>query len=219
MKIKDLHPADRPREKLIKLGSNRLKNAELLAILINTGIPGKNSLELAEQILTKYSLNQFLELDYETLVKLPGINEAKACKILAISELNRRNKPTKILKISDSKTAAAQFIELKNMKKEYLAALYLNTQNEIIWKETISIGILDATTIHPREIFEPAIRYLASSVLIAHNHPSGETKPSRSDIDVTKQIQEAAKVISIDLLDHLIITKEEYFSFKDEGLL
>ena len=219
MRLKEIHPVDRPREKLISLGAQRLKNSELLAILINTGVAGHNSLEIAEQILTKYSLTEFCNLDYSELIKLTGINQAKACKILATKELLSRNKPRINLPISDSKTAFSQFSDLRNMEKEYLSAIYLNIHNEIIWKETLSIGILDATTIHPREVFEPAIRYLASSLIIAHNHPSNNPNPSTPDIEITHQLIEAGKILGIELLDHLVICKDNYFSFKDNNLI
>jgi DNA repair protein RadC len=221
MKIKELHPSDRPREKLIRIGSQRLKNNELLAILINIGTPGKNAIELATEILKTHSLDEFFNLNYDNLIKLPGINQAKACQFLAIKELVSRNQKTdtKTIQIDESKTAAIYFEELRLLKKERLMVLYLNVHNEVIWKETITIGTVEATTIHPREVFEPAVRYLASSIVLAHNHPSGDTTPSKADLETTKQIVQAGKILGIEVLDHLIVSKDGYFSFEDNKLL
>ncbi|MEM1312279.1 MAG: DNA repair protein RadC [Patescibacteria group bacterium] len=221
MKIKDLHPSDRPREKLIKLGSKRLTNKELLAIIINIGSKGKNALELAFEILQDLSLPEFFEIDYENLVKLPGINQAKACQIIAIKELIERNQKTdnSAIQIQESKIAAIYFEDLRQSKKERVMVLYLNVHNEVIWKETITIGTVETTLIHPRDIFEPAVRYLASGIVIAHNHPGGDISPSEADIKTTEQIVQAGKILGIEVLDHLIITKKGYFSFKDEMML
>jgi DNA repair protein RadC len=221
MKIKDLHPSDRPREKLIRIGSQRLKNNELLAILINVGTQGKNAVEIATEILKNHNLNEFFDLNYENLIKLPGINQAKACQFLAIKELMSRNQKAEsnIIQIEESKTAAIYFEGLRLLKKERLMVLYLNIHNEVIWKETITIGTIESTTIHPREVFEPAVRYLASSVILAHNHPSGDYHPSSADLETTSQIVQAGKIMGIEVLDHLIITKDGYFSFQDHKLL
>ncbi len=220
MKIKDLHPVDRPREKLIKLGASRLTNQELIAILINTGIKGKSALEIANQILKKYSVKEFLELDYSSLIQIAGINEAKACKILAVKELVDRDKKSanKPLEVNSPEIAAGFFHEIKNLKKEHFLVLYLNIHNELIWKEIISVGILDSVPIHPREIFEPAIRYLASSVIIGHNHPSGDVNPSTADLNITKQIAAAGDIIGIEVVDHIIVSKDNFFSFKNHNL-
>ncbi len=217
MKIKDLHSSERPREKLMKLGASRLKNSELLAILIDTGLPGKSAVEIAEEVFSKNSLLDFWDFSLETLLKIPGINVAKACRLLAAKEFTQRinKQKTSKLQLTDPKLVVAFLSDLRRYKKEHLVALYLNINSEIIWQETISIGVLDETLVHPREVFEPAIRYLAAGIILAHNHPSDDANPSESDILVTKNLVAAGQILSIEILDHLIVTKDDFSSLKE----
>ena len=221
-KIKDLPKILRPREKLVSKGPKNLKDEELLAILLRTGRKGKNVLEIAKQILRKCSKKRLLQMRYEDLTKIEGINKAKACTILAAAELVQR-----ALKVKDetlpivhsTRDIVAQVSNLRNRTREHFVALYLNARKELVFKKCIFIGTLDANIIHPREIFEHALLHHAASIILAHNHPSGDSKPSEADLRITKQISQAGKIMGVDVLDHVIITKSEVFSFKEQRLI
>ena len=222
MKIKDLPKSDRPREKLIAKGAENLKDSELLAILLRIGRAGKNVIEIASQILTKHSKKRLLQMTYEDLVKISGIDSAKATTLLAAFELSKRamevddsNLPV----ISTPKDVVAQLTELRHNKKEHFVALYLNARNQLVHKETISMGTLNANLVHPREVFEPALKHSAAGIMVAHNHPSGDPKPSEDDLEITKRLVEAGKMMGVELLDHVIIATNNHFSFKEEKLL
>jgi len=214
-KIKDLPKHEMPREKLIEKGAGGLKNSELLAILLRTGIEGKNVLEVAEGILRKYPMKKMLSLDFETISEIKGIGPAKATHLLAAFELTKRAldvDDNNLATINSAKDAVAQLQELRNAKKEHFVVLYLNARNQLIHKETISIGTLNASLVHPREVFKPAIEHLAVSIIIAHNHPSGETSPSEADIALTNRLSDAGRLIGIELRDSLIITNNSFAS-------
>ena len=222
-RIKDLPKVERPRERLISKGPENLKDEELLAILLRTGREGKNVLDLAKQILSKYSKKRILKLNYEDLIKIKGINSAKACTILAAIELVKR-----ALKIQDetlpiihsTKDVVAQAVYLRDKTREHLMTIYLNARNEMVWKkQSTFIGTLNASIVHPREIFAEALRQNAASIILVHNHPSGDPEPSEDDLEITKRIIEAGKIMGIDVLDHIIITKTKTFSFKENKLL
>jgi len=222
-RIKDLPKVDRPREKLILKGAQNLKDEELLAVLIGTGREGKNVIEVAKQILRKYSKKRLLKLTYNDLSKIKGIGPAKACTILASVELVKR-----ALKIGEAtlpvirstKDVIAQAVYLRNKTREHLMAIYLNARNEMVWKkQSTFIGTLNANLVHPREIFAEALKQNAASVILVHNHPSGDAEPSEDDLAITKRIQEAGKIMGIDVLDHVIIAKTKVFSFKENKLI
>ena len=222
MKIKDLPKSDRPREKLIAKGAENLKDPELLAILLRTGKVGKNVIEIASQILGKYSKKRLLQMTYEDLSKISGIDSAKATTLLAAFELSKRAlevNDTNLPTIVTPKDVVAQLTDLRHNKKEHFVALYLNARNQLVHKETISMGTLNANLVHPREVFEPAVRYLAAQVVIAHNHPSGDPKPSDADLEITKRLAEAGKMMGIEVVDHIIVTKNSFLSFKEEHLI
>jgi len=220
--IHDLPKVERPREKLISKGTQNLKDEELLAILLRTGREGKNVLDVARQILRKYSKKRLLKLKYEDLIKIKGIDSAKACTILAAIELVKRalkiGEET-LPKIESVKDVIAQFSYLRDKTREHLAALYLNARNEVIFKKHLFVGTLDANIAHPREIFSHALIQNAASIILVHNHPSGDPEPSKADLEITKRIVEAGKIMGIDVLDHIIITKNKIFSFKERKLI
>lgn len=222
MKLKNLPKIERPREKLIQKGTQNLRDEELLAILLRTGREGKNVLEVAKQILRKYSKKRLLKLKYEDLIKIKGINSAKACTILAAVELIKRaleiGEET-LPVIQSTKDVIAQFTYLRDKSREHLAALYLNARNEMVYKKHLFVGTLNANLVHPREIFEYALIGNAASVILVHNHPSGDAEPSQDDLAITKRIHEAGKIMGIDVLDHVIITKNKAFSFKEKRLI
>jgi len=220
--IRELPKVERPREKLIQKGTQNLKDEELLAILLRTGVEGKSAIQTAKQILNKYSKKRLLRLSYEDLIKIKGIGPAKACTILAAIELVKRalkiGEET-LPKIQSIKDVIAQFSYLREKTREHLAALYLNARNEVVFKKHIFVGTLDANIAHPREIFEQALTNHASAVILVHNHPSGDPEPSKADLEITKRIVEAGKIMGIDVLDHIIITKTKAFSFKEKKLI
>ena len=220
--IREMPKVERPREKLIEKGPENLKDEELLAILLRTGTKEKNVLNLARQILRKFSKKKFLKLKYQDLIKIKGVNSAKATTILAAIELTKRilgvGEET-LPKIESVKDVVAQFSYLREKQREHLAALYLNARNEMIHKKHLFVGTLDANICHPREIFEHALNHNAASVILVHNHPSGDAEPSKADLEITKRIIEAGKIMGIDVLDHIIIAKNKVFSFKEKGLM
>jgi len=222
MKIKDLPKVDRPREKLIAKGAENLKDSELLAILLRTGLAGKNVIEMASQILTKQSKKRLLQMTYEDLLKVKGIDSAKATTLLAAFELAKRAmevNDTNLSTINNANDAAAQLTDIRNRKKEHFVVLYLNAKNQLVHKETISMGTLNVNLVHPREVFEPALKHSAAQIVVAHNHPSGSPEPSEDDIEITKRLTEAGKIMGVEIMDHVIVAKNGHFSFKEEKLL
>ncbi len=223
MRLKNLPKIERPREKLIAKGPENLKDEELLAILLGTGVEGKSAIEVAKQILNKYSKKRLLQLSYDDLAKTKGIGSAKACTILAAQELVKRalkvrDKTLPIIRSTED--VLAQAVYLRDRTREHLMTIYLNARNEMVWKkQSTFVGTLNANLIHPREIFAKALEHNAASVILAHNHPSGDAEPSQDDLKITKRIIEAGKIMGIDVLDHVVITKTKVFSFKDNKLI
>jgi DNA repair protein RadC len=220
--IREMPKVERPREKLIEKGPENLKDEELLAILLRTGTREKSALDLAKQILRKFPKKKFQKLRYEDLIQIKGVDKAKACEILAAIEFTKR-----ILKVGEEtlpkiesiKDVIAQISYLREKTREHLVALYLNARNEVVFKKHLFVGTLDANICHPREIFKHALEKNAASVILVHNHPSGDPTPSKADLEITKRIQEAGKIMGIDVLDHVIISKNKIFSFKEKGLI
>ncbi|MDP1760152.1 MAG: DNA repair protein RadC [Candidatus Woesebacteria bacterium] len=221
-KIKDLPKHKRPREKLFEKGAENLSDTELLAILIRTGRAGKSALDIAKDVLKKYPISKLLTTSVNNLLSIKGVESAKAITIKAALELGQRATGSfnDLLPILDSsKVIVAQLTDLRGKQKEYFIALYLNARNQMIYKETISVGTLTASLVHPQEVFEPAIRHFASSIVIAHNHPSNSLEPSEEDIKLTEKLIQSGTILDIEVLDHIIITDDGYISFKEKGLL
>jgi len=222
MKLKSLPKIERPREKLISKGPQNLKDEELLAILLGTGVKGKNVLEVAKQILNKYSKKRLLKLTYEDLSKIKGIGPAKACIILASIELVKRALEigeATLPKVESVKDVIAQAVYMRDKTREHLMTIFLNARNEMVFKKPMFIGSLNANLVHPREIFQEALKQNAAAVILVHNHPSGDAEPSEADLEITKRIIESGKIMGIDVLDHVIITKNKAFSFKEKKLI
>lgn len=212
-KIKNLPKHEQPREKLIEKGPENLRDTELMAILLGTGIEGKDVMKVSSEILSKYPKKKLLALDYEKLSKIKGIGPAKACLLLAAFELTKRAlevEDNNLPKVDSAKEAVAQLQELRTAKKEHFIALYLNARNQLVHKEIISIGTLDTSLVHPREVFKPALDSLAVSVIVAHNHPSGNLEPSSEDIEITKRLVHAGKILGISVIDHIIMTEDKW---------
>ncbi len=222
MKIKDLPKHKRPREKLAEKGAENLSDVELLAILIRIGRAGRSALDIAMEALKKYPLSKLLTVSKNDLLSIKGIGATKAITIKAALELGQRavGSFNDSLPILDSpKAIVDQLSDLRGKQKEYFMVLYLNARNQLIYKETISVGTLTASLVHPREVLEPAIKYFASSVILAHNHPSNNAEPSKEDILITENMVRAGKIIGIEVLDHLIITTHNYLSFRQKGMI
>jgi len=222
MSIKDLPKHLRPREKLIDRGVENLKDKELLAILLRTGRNGSSALDLGQQILTKTPITKLLDLSYEEIIKMKGIDSGKACTLLASFELTKRalNKFNNALPLIDSpQKAVDQLTDIRTKTKEHFVALYLNARNQLIHREIISIGTLNSSLVHPREVFAPALEHKAASIILAHNHPSGDLSKSAEDQHITDRLIEAGKLLGIDILDHLIITKDNFISFKESSFM
>jgi DNA repair protein RadC len=220
IKIKDMPRAERPREKLIKYGPGKLSSSELLAILLRTGKNGENVINLANKMLKKFKTENLPNISFEELNNYDGIGEAKACQIVACFELGRRLLKGKKAQIYITPEEVwNELKDLRDYKKEYFVIFYLDSRNQEIKRETISIGSLNANLVHPREVFEPAVRNSAAHVILAHNHPSGDFEPSEDDLDITKRLVEAGKILGIEVLDHVVVVKSGFFSFKDKGII
>lgn len=210
---------EKPREKLKRLGVEGLKDEELLALILRTGYKGKNAMGIAKNLLDKYKTKSFIDITYSDLRKIKGIGEAKAAEIVAAIEFAKRCLKKPIGRIKSAEDIIPYVIELRDRKKENFVVLYLNAKNVVIWKEYISIGTLDTSVIHPRDVFAPAIEKKANSLIIVHNHPSGDATSSEDDKNLTKILVKAGEILGIEVLDHIIVTKESFFSFKEEGLI
>jgi DNA repair protein RadC len=218
--IKNIPKVDRPREKLIQYGPEKLSNSELLALLLRSGNKDVNAIELAGKILKKFGAKELPNLNFKDLKKILGLGPAKACEIIACFELGKRLLKDKKAQIFlTPKEIWEELKDLKNHKKEHFVIFYLDSRNQEIKRETISIGSLNANLVHPREVFEPAIRNLAAQIIVAHNHPSGDTTPSEDDLEITKRLIESGKILGIEVIDHIIVAKNDFFSFKERKLI
>jgi len=222
--IKELPKMDRPYEKLEQLGSNILSDAELLAIIIKTGSKNQTSVDLARKILYNEGLDYIKKATFEQLIKIKGVGRVKALQIIALRELNIRMSTFCLNDISSyvsSPTDVSNHLmeRMRFLKKEIFKLLILDSKNKILKEKDISIGSLDQTIVHPREIFYEAIRYMAKSVILVHNHPSGDPTPSKNDITTTKRLIKSGELLGIRVLDHIIIGNGVIYSFKNSGLI
>lgn len=220
IKIKDLELEDRPREKLELFGSKYLSDEELLAIILGTGSKNQNAIELARNVLREIKKQaNFMDISINELMKINGIGLSKASRIVASLELAYRLNLRKNMKVEivDSPEVVANLFmyELRNKLKENFYVLLLNTKNGIISRELISEGTLNSSLVHPREVFKPAIKKSANSIILVHNHPSGNVLPSEDDILITNRLVSAGNILGINVLDHLIIGDGDFFSFKE----
>lgn len=225
--IKQMPETERPREKLCRHGAANLTDAELLALIIGTGSYQETALQLASRLVNMlYSeggLRALLDMTVEELSKLRGMGTAKACKLLASAELTRRiySAPAqKNITIRTPEDAASAVMEdMRYLKKEHFRILLLNVKNHLLAIENISVGSLSASVVHPREIFRIPIKKSAAAIILVHNHPSGDPTPSQEDVNITRRVFEAGKIIGIDVLDHVIIGNGEFTSLKEKGAI
>lgn len=214
--LRDLPPEEKPREKLLAQGPEALTLPELLAIVLQTGTVKEDVMEMASRVIRGYGEDNILaERDPQRLSDSVDVPLLKACIIVAAGELGRRtfDKPESgFTVIRNAKDVYDCLADMRNLPKEYLRGLFLNTHNRVIRNEVISIGTINSSIIHPREVFRPGIESGAAAVILAHNHPSGEAAPSAEDVKITQQLVQAGKILGIRVLDHVIITKDAFAS-------
>lgn len=222
MTIKDLANEERPREKLIKYGVDTLSNIEILAIMLRTGSKKVTALDLASKLLLQAAnLKNLSEYSIEELKAIEGIGNAKATQIKAAFELGRRlssSKDKETIINSPADLAEILIARMGHFKQERFDVVLLDTKNKIIAIKNIFKGSLASTLVHPREVFKFAIKRSSSSIILAHNHPSGDLTASDEDIKLTKRMMEAGKIVGIEVLDHLVIGSESYNSLKNKGI-
>ncbi|MBB6729313.1 RadC family protein [Cohnella zeiphila] len=222
--IREIPQDERPRERMIKQGASALKDAELLAILLGTGTRNESAIRLAERIIQECGgLRRFAESSWDELTQIRGVGPAKSLQLQASIELGRRLARSRLpdmIRISRPQDAADLLMEeLRHLREEHFVCLFLNTKNQVIGRQTLSIGSLNASVVHPREVYRAAIRRSSASILCAHNHPSGDPTPSPEDVSLTRRLAEAGELIGIELLDHLVIGDNRFISLKEAGCL
>lgn len=222
--VRDLPRQERPRERLQKFGAEALSAQELLALVIGRGIPKKSVMNIAQELLTRFgNVKAISQATIEELSQIKGIGLAKAAQIKACFELGKREELEPELKNFDIKDPEAVVkairASIKDKAKEHFKLILLNPRNKIIGISTISIGTLNASLVHPREVFKDAITHSAASVVLAHNHPSGDPEPSEDDLKITKKLVDSGQILGIEVLDHIVIGKNNFCSFKERGLI
>lgn len=222
--IRDVPHEERPRERMKRYGAENLSNTELIAILLRTGIKGQSVIAVSEAIMQKAgSLKDLLEMDLEELSAIKGVGEAKAIQLKAGLELGRRLSRLNVLdrpKISSPQDAAKYMMDaMRFLHQEHFVVLFLNTKNQVIAQETIFVGTLNSSLVHPREVFREGIRKSAASIILLHNHPSGDPTPSKEDLDVTDRLVECGRLLGIEVLDHIVIGDGVFVSLKEKGYM
>ncbi len=218
LRIRDLPAEDKPREKLRKQGPAALRNYELMAVILGRGTKREGILELSQRIMAQYGGQAiFTEGDVGKIEKVLGLSPVQACQVVAAFELGRRmfGRQTEVF-LRSPEEVFEYAKDMARLKQEHLRGLYLDTRNKLIRDEVITIGTLNESLAHPREIFHPAVEVHAAAIILVHNHPSGDPFPSRDDIELTKQIYEASKLMEIEILDHVIIGDRKYYSLKEK---
>ncbi|MBU8879558.1 DNA repair protein RadC [Bacillus sp. FJAT-29790] len=222
--IRDFPQDERPRERFVQNGPQSLSNHELVAILLRTGTKDESVLQLSNRLLTQFEgLRLLKDASLDEITAIKGIGTAKAIQLLTAVEIGRRisNLSYDDRYVIRSPEDGAKYVmnDMRFLSQEHFVCLYLNTKNQVLHKQTVFIGSLNASIVHPREVFKEAFRRSAASIICAHNHPSGDPTPSKEDIEVTKRLTECGKIIGIDVLDHLIIGENKFISLKEKGYL
>lgn len=222
--LRDVPKDERPRERMLQCGAEALSNAELLAVILRTGTYAESAVRLGARILQQSgSLRHLVDMSVEQLTGIKGVGTAKALQIKAGIELGRRlarTTPEEKVTIRSPGDAAGYMMEdLRYLAKEHFICLFLNTKNHVIGQETLSMGSLNASIVHPREVFRAAIKRGSASIICAHNHPSGDPAPSQEDIEITRRLSDAGDIVGIDVLDHIIIGDGTFVSLKEKGLM
>jgi DNA repair protein RadC len=212
---------DMPREKLERMGPEALADEELLALLLRTGYEGRNVLEVSKLILQAHRPGELLDLDLEGLTGIKGIGRVKGAGLVAGFEFARRALKQGMgiaPSISQPCDAVGLLADIKDRRKEHFVAIFLNALNQVICREEVSVGSLNASLVHPREVFMPAVGSAAASVILGHNHPSGDVSPSREYIELTRRMVQAGEIMGIEVLDHIIVGAERFLSMKEANL-
>lgn len=217
-RIQELPEFSRPREKLKEKGEQALSDVELLAVILGSGNKNQDVMNLAAIVVRQLAKHKG-NISLETLTAIPGIGLAKAAQILASFELARRYIIKDTIKISNAQDVLPLLHDIADKQQEYFVGISLNGANEMIEKRIVTVGLLNKCQVHPREVFADVITDRAASVILAHNHPSGELKPSDSDLNIHEQLMEAGKILGISVLDHIIVTRKGYYSFQEQGLI
>lgn len=222
--IHSLPVDERPRERLYNRGAEALSNSELLAIILGSGMRGKSVIQLSQELLSKFGgLEQLAEATIEELCEVKGLGRAKAIQLRALVSLaGRLSQKTQSVKMKiDHPQSAYNLVrdELESQKKEVFSVVLMDVKGFVINRQVVSIGTLSHSLIHPREVFYPAVRHKAASILLAHNHPSGDPTPSKEDIQVTEKLIEVGKMMGIPVRDHIIVVRDRFTSLRQEGLV
>lgn len=217
-KIKDLPAHNRPREKLKERGASALTDEELVAAILGRGVEGYDLGAISRRV-AKLIRKHKKKLSVDHLTAVRGIGLAKAAQILSAFELSRRHLIKDTVKITDAQDVMPLLADITNKKQEYFVCISLNGAHEVIKKRIVTIGLVDRSQVHPREVYADVISDRAAAVIFAHNHPSGDLKPSNSDLKIHEQLTEAGKILGIRILDHLIVTRKGYYSFQEAGLI
>ena len=221
LRIEDMAAEERPSNRLMSNGPASLSNAELLSIILKSGSVAENAINLSQRVLSQFDLKQLSATSAHQLMRIHGIKSGKATQIVACFELARRLETfgtSMRFKINSPEDVYRRlYPAMRESKKEHFVELCLDTKNQVIREDTISIGSLNANVVHPREVFRTALIESAAHIIVAHNHPSGDPTPSREDIDITKKLVETGKIMGIEVLDHVIISDCRHFSMKEAG--
>lgn len=222
--IAQLPPEERPRERLMHAGAGMLSVTELLALIIATGRRGESSIRVAERLLSHAGgLRELLDADAAELQQVAGIGPVKAVTILAALEMGRRISALEgvvLRRIGSPEDAAGYLMDrLRFLKKEHFVALHLDTKHQILGEEVVSVGSLNASIVHPREIFKTALKRSAAALICAHNHPSGDPTPSEEDIAVTERLVAAGRILGVQVLDHIVIGDKRFVSLRERGFM
>lgn len=220
--IKNVPKNDRPRERMLEYGADHLSNQELLAILLGTGTKAESVMALSNRVLMHFEgLKLLHDATIEELTAIKGIGSAKGVQLLSAIELGKRMNQYKpdVRYVIRSPEDGANYVmeEMRSLRQEHFVVLFLDTKNQVIHRQTIFIGSLNASIVHPREVFREAVKRSAASIIVIHNHPSGDPTPSKEDIHVTRRLVDSGKMIGIELLDHLIIGDRKFVSLKEKG--
>jgi DNA repair protein RadC len=221
LRIEDMAAKERPSNRLISSGATSLSNAELLSIILKSGSVAENAINLSQRVLSQFDLKQLSAINVPQLMKIHGIKSGKAVQIVACFEMARRletfDGQSKFKINSPEDVYRRLYPAMRESKKEHFVELCLDTKNQIIREDTISIGSLNANVVHPREVFRTALMESAAHIIVAHKNPSGDPTPSREDIEITKKLVETGTIMGIDVLDHVIIGDCRHFSMKEAG--
>jgi len=217
----DVEESERPRERLFELGPGALSDADLVALIFGSGSGGESVLDVASRVARSISLRRLHQTALEDLLTVKGMGPARAAQLLAAAEIGRRLWPDAdpIPLVRGPETIFELTADIRRSNREHFVGFYLNSRNQVLRREIISIGSLNASIVHPREVFIPALAVSAASLILAHNHPSGDPSPSEEDLAITRRIAESGRLLGIELLDHVVVAREAYTSFKERRLL